>query len=1058
MQKSIETGVLLCYNLIGIIYFKRGRNMIYEKNRSEKSLNRSLFEKPTSEYRAAPFWAWNCRLEHDELLRQIDIFREMGFGGFHMHVRTGLATPYLGDEFMDLVRDCALHARENNMLAWLYDEDRYASGPAGGIVTKDRSLRGRRVLFRRDRLDYDADTDPVLLARYDVKLNDKGDLVSYRMLDDSEKDEAEGTLLYAYRTLEPSEPWHNGQTYIDAMNPRAVDRFLEVTHEKYYEKVGDLFGGTVPAIFTDEPHFNTDRPLTFAKESREARIPWTDDLDASFREKYGVSLLEHLPELFFEKADGVPSVIRYRFHDHVCDRFSETFAGRYGAWCEKHGILMTGHLFGEDTLFNQTSAIGEAMRSYPAFGIPGIDMLVANRELTTAKQTQSVVRQYGKAGMTSELYGVTNWDFDFRGFKLYGDWQAALGVTVRVPHLSWVSMKGEAKRDYPGSISYQSPYYPEFSYVEDHFARVNTALTRGKAMVRIGVIHPIESYWLHYGPNDRTGFLRAQLDENFKNITEWLLYGGLDFDFISEALLPSVCEKGTSPLCVGEMKYDVIIVPACETLRPTTYERLEAFAKDGGKLIILGDAPKYENALPTERGKKLSRLAENIEFQREPLVSALEPFRTLELRGKDGSYTDNILHCLRRDTDGVWLFLSHCKDPYNRNVPRKETINLRLRGTYFPQIWDTQTGKVYGKASKRADGFTYMTLDLFDYDSALIFFADDDADGNDDAGLPEKEEKEKRYGREISVSVPKKVAYTLSEPNVYLLDKACMALDGGEFSPETEILRGDNELRDALGIPRRSWNVLQPYAVKNREVTHKATMKFTVLCETPVTAPLLALEDADVAEITCNGEAVPNTDCGYYIDRSIRKVALPPLDIGENVITVTLPFGESTDLEYCYLLGNFGVKIAGEERVIVKTEEKVGFDDVAVQGLAHFGGVLTYKIPVTLPENGTLKIHAPHFSAHVMTVTLDGEKKSVIAYSPYTAELGGVKKGEHMLEINAYIPRYNCLSPLHLADAKTDWIGPDAWRTTGDLWTECYRLRPSGLLGAPTVTLLTDKG
>ena len=267
-----------------------------------------------------------------------------------------------------------------------------------------------------------------------------------------------------------------------------------------------------------------------------------------------------------------------------------------------------------------------------------------------------------------------------------------------------------------------------------------------------------------------------------------------------------------------------------------------------------------------------------------------------------------------------------------------------------------------------------------------------------------------------------------------------------------------NELRDALGIPRRSWNVLQPYAVENREVTHKATMKFTVFCETPVAAPILALEDADVAEITCNGEAVPNTDCGYYIDRSIRKVALPPLCAGENVITVTLPFGESTDLEYCYLLGDFGVKIAGEERVIVKSEEKVGFDDVAVQGLAHFGGVLTYKIPVTLPEKGTLKIHAPHFSAHVMTVTLDGEKKEIIAYSPYTVAIEGVKKGVHTLEINAYIPRYNCLSPLHLADAKTDWIGPGAWRTTGDSWTECYRLRPSGLLGAPTVTLLTDKG
>ena len=79
--------------------------------------------------------------------------------------------------------------------------------------------------------------------------------------------------------------------------------------------------------------------------------------------------------------------------------------------------------------------------------------------------------------MLSELYGVTNWDFDFRGHKLQGDWQAALGVTVRVPHLTWTSMAGEAKRDYPASIGSQSPWYREYSYLEDHFARVTTAMT-----------------------------------------------------------------------------------------------------------------------------------------------------------------------------------------------------------------------------------------------------------------------------------------------------------------------------------------------------------------------------------------------------------------------------------------------------------------------------------------------------------------------------------------------------------------------------------------------------
>ena len=59
----------------------------------------------------------------------------------------------------------------------------------------------------------------------------------------------------------------------------------------------------------------------------------------------------------------------------------------------------------------------------------------------------------------SELYGVTNWDFDFMGHKGQGDWQAALGVVLRVHHLTWVSMKGEAKRDYPASIGYQVPWF-----------------------------------------------------------------------------------------------------------------------------------------------------------------------------------------------------------------------------------------------------------------------------------------------------------------------------------------------------------------------------------------------------------------------------------------------------------------------------------------------------------------------------------------------------------------------------------------------------------------------
>lgn len=109
--------------------------MLYKKNYLS-TLSDELFRSPTSEYRAAPFWAWNCKLEEKELLRQIDVFHRMGFGGFHMHVRTGMDTEYLSDEFMQLIRACTDKAKGEKMLAWLYDEDRWPSGAAGGIVTR----------------------------------------------------------------------------------------------------------------------------------------------------------------------------------------------------------------------------------------------------------------------------------------------------------------------------------------------------------------------------------------------------------------------------------------------------------------------------------------------------------------------------------------------------------------------------------------------------------------------------------------------------------------------------------------------------------------------------------------------------------------------------------------------------------------------------------------------------------------------------------------------------------------------------------------------------------
>ena len=142
--------------------------MLYEKNKSAE-LSAELFKNPTREYRGTPFWSWNCKLEEKELLRQIEELKEMGFGGFHMHCRAGMSTEYLSDEFMKLIKACVKKAKKEDMLAWLYDEDRWPSGFAGGIVTKEKKYRGRHLVFTQEKPT--ADEAHIDFGAYDIVLD-----------------------------------------------------------------------------------------------------------------------------------------------------------------------------------------------------------------------------------------------------------------------------------------------------------------------------------------------------------------------------------------------------------------------------------------------------------------------------------------------------------------------------------------------------------------------------------------------------------------------------------------------------------------------------------------------------------------------------------------------------------------------------------------------------------------------------------------------------------------------------------------------------------------------
>lgn len=997
--------------------------MLYPKNNTP-ALDPQLFREPTAEYRGAPFWSWNAKLDRARLFAQLEALKAMGMGGFHTHCRTGLATPYLGEEFMGHVRACVEKARDDGMLAWLYDEDRWPSGFAGGLVTRDMRHRAKHLLVTST--PYRGQTDAhvgdemftgrfengVLVAQYHIDFVD-GCLGSYRRLHEGEP----GANWFVYLETPRPTPWFNHQTYVDTLSPAAMQRFTEVTHNVYQDALGEFMGTTVPAMFTDEPRFTRHFPPARADDRSDSFLAWTTDFADTYRERYGEDILDLLPEIIWQLPGNRPSRTRYRYHDHRADRFAEAFAGTLGRWCEHHGIALTGHCMEEARLLVQTSISGEVMRLLAHFQLPGIDMLCDELELTTAKQAQSVARQFHRPGVTSELYGVTNWDFDFTGHKRQGDWQAALGVTVRVHHLAWLSMAGESKRDYPAPIDEHSPWYREYRLVENHFGRLNTVLTRGKPVCRVGVIHPIESYWLDYGPNDQTYTERAARDTTFEALPRWLLNGLVDFDYISEALWPT-----------QQLDYDCIVVPGLKTIRSTTLEKLDAFP---GKVLFAGDVPTFVDGEPRDIGQRQS-----IPLAEIALLDALAPYRALTVLADNGQPASGLLHQLRQDGEDRYLFL--CNTSRDQGLPN---ATIKIPGQWSLTEMDTLTGDQRPLPAKVTRSETTFRRDLHAAGHLLLRLSPTSVETSVPSGVTSVMTEIAQLAGPVPV--------TLHEPNVLLLDQAESRLDDGEWQPVEEVLRACLALKKMAGYEVWGAQNAQPWAEPPLPEDHRATLRFTFECDVPSSVKL-ALERAEVAAIRVDGKAVGHHGDGYWVDEAICTIPLPDLAEGRHTIEITWPFGQLTDLEWCYLLGDFGVEVAGRTARIVAPVRQLHFGDWTRQGLPFYAGNVTYHCCVT-GTGRPLALRAPRFVAPLLKVAVDGRLAGPIAFPPYQLDLGALSPGDHQLDITAFGSRINALGQLHNCNPRERWWGPWSYRSKDDAWSYEYQIKPQGLLVAPRV-------
>lgn len=92
------------------------------------------FKNPSRIFRPSPFWSWNDTLSPKELRWQLKEFATKGFGGYFMHSRVGLGTPYLSQEWMACIQACIEEGKKADVESWIYDEDKWPSGYAGGLI------------------------------------------------------------------------------------------------------------------------------------------------------------------------------------------------------------------------------------------------------------------------------------------------------------------------------------------------------------------------------------------------------------------------------------------------------------------------------------------------------------------------------------------------------------------------------------------------------------------------------------------------------------------------------------------------------------------------------------------------------------------------------------------------------------------------------------------------------------------------------------------------------------------------------------------------------------
>jgi hypothetical protein len=971
------------------------------------------FKSPDAEYTTAPFFVWNYKITKPEIDNFLQEFKAQGSSQVFVHPRPGLITEYLSDEWFDLFSYTVQKGKELGMKIWIYDENSYPSGFAGGHVPDqmpESFNQGQGLRMTRfDVLPDTADRYFLCLKEEDGKFTDITSNLS------SEKGKSGKYCLFS-KTFNRKSDWYGGFSYVDLLYPGVTEKFLEVTMPGYEKSTGSEFGLTVPGIFTDEPQISSP-----------GGIRWTPDLFDVFWEKWHYDLRTNLPSLFEQTGDW--KRVRHNYTQTLLQLFIDRWAKPYSAYCDRKGLKFTGHYW--EHSWPEMNNGGDNMAMYVWHQMPAIDMLFNQwndhspnaqfGNVRAVKELASAANQAGWNRKMSETYGGSGWELTFADMKKNGDWEYALGVNLMNQHLTYFSMAGARKYDYPPTFDYHEPWWNNYKYINDHFARLSFALSAGRQINDILVLEPSTTAWL-YDSYARGSDTLDVIGKSFQSFVTRLEKSQVEYDLGSENIIKDrgAVEKGK--FVVGKRSYSTVVLPPwMENLDLETYKLLEKFVVNGGKLIAFS-LPTLVDGAPSEGlNQFLAEQADKIILE----STLTDIVINRHFRNNDidfsGLPAGDLYHHRRILADGQLVFLA------NSSPDNNVTGILKVKGTGC-RLLNTLSGDISGCIYTRDGEFINIPVDLPSAGSLLVFISD----GKTEEPAVEKSSVE--YEKVVSDSP---VIVKAAEENVMPVEFCDIEL-GGVLTKDMHTYNAADKIFKYFGFQNGNpWNTSVQFRTRTvdrdtfkTDTGFSASYHFKVKGDFDYSSMKAVIERPWLWEVSLNGKMIEPVD-EWWLDREFKIFEIGPfVRKGDNIITLkTTPFRVNAEIEPIYIKGNFTVKPDLKGWFIDAPSGMLSPGSWKEQGLPFYSWDIVYSSDFSIDDpQGQYFVALGAWNGTVAEVEINGQKAGIIAFPPYRLDVTGqLKQGTNSVAVKITGSLKNLLGP-HFNNPAPGLVSPWLFR------------------------------